>query len=77
MRNRFFLILVAVSFVSMAAMAQDAAALRKKEFNLDGNIAIDGYDPVAYFKANKAIKGKKDLAGEPPGRDLLFFFRRK
>ena len=72
MRNRFFLILMSVGFFSMAAMAQDPTALRKKEFNLDGNIAIDGYDPVAYFKANKAIKGKKDLAVSHQG--VIYYF---
>ena len=49
-------------FIGITAFAQGASALRKKNFNLDGNTAIDGYDPVAYFKSNKAIKGKKDLA---------------
>jgi YHS domain-containing protein len=72
MRNRFFLILMSVGVFSMAALAQDPTALRKKEFNLDGNIAIDGYDPVAYFKANKAIKGKKDLAVSHHG--VIYYF---
>ena len=44
------------------AFAQDQSALRKKNFNLDDDVAIDGYDPVAYFKINKAVKGKEDLA---------------
>ena len=26
-----------------------------------GDEAINGYDPVAYFIANKAVKGKKTL----------------
>ena len=56
----------------MAALAQGPTELRKKEFNLDGNIAIDGYDPVAYFKANKAIKGKKDLAVSHQGVTYYF-----
>ena len=42
--------------------AQDAASLRKKQFNLDGGLAISGYDPVAYFSLNKAVKGSKDNA---------------
>lgn len=33
-----------------------------KHFNLEKNIAIDGYDPVAYFTQNKAIKGNKKFA---------------
>lgn len=36
--------------------------LRKKHFNLKDGIAIQGYDPVAYFKQNKAEKGKKELS---------------
>ena len=49
------------SFGSTAG-AQDRAAERKKEFNLDGGLAIKGYDPVAYFTDGKAVKGKKELA---------------
>ena len=48
------------SLITVFAMAQDEA-LRKKQFNLNDNVAISGYDPVAYFKLNKAVKGKKDL----------------
>ena len=35
---------------------------RTKQFNLNHNLAIEGYDPVAYFKQNAAVKGNKDLA---------------
>ena len=40
---------------------EDVSNLRKKHFNLDNGIAIQGYDPVAYFTLNKAVKGNKDL----------------
>ena len=50
------ILLAGVSF------AQDATSTRKKHFNLDEGVAIDGYDPVAYFNSNKAIKGDKNLA---------------
>ncbi|MEP7256452.1 MAG: YHS domain-containing (seleno)protein [Ferruginibacter sp.] len=56
------LFLAAVSFLTISAVAQDATGLRKKHFNLDDGIAISGYDPVAYFTQNKAVKGKKDMA---------------
>ncbi len=36
--------------------------LRTKTFNLEKGLAIQGYDPVAYFTLNKAVKGKKGLA---------------
>jgi len=47
----------------LTVKAQDMSALRKKNFNLEkGSVAIQGYDPVAYFKQNKAIEGTKELA---------------
>jgi YHS domain-containing protein len=42
------------------ANAQDA--LRIKAFNLEKGIAIQGYDPVAYFTMNKAVKGNKQFS---------------
>ncbi len=60
MKSIFFF--AAISLVSILSFAQDGGALRKKHFNLDGGIAISGYDPVAYFTQNKAVKGKKDMA---------------
>lgn len=72
MRLRFFFMAMMAGIFSMTAIAQDQPALRKKEFNLDGNIAIDGYDPVAYFKVNKAVKGKKDQAVSHQG--VIYYF---
>jgi len=51
----FFLFLAAIS-------AQDVLALRKKHYNLEGGVALDGYDPVAYILQNKAVKGSKEQA---------------
>lgn len=50
--------LVILSMV--AVFAQDP--LRKKHFNLEDGIAIQGYDPVAYFVKSEAVEGKKDLS---------------
>ncbi|MBK8610491.1 MAG: YHS domain protein [Chitinophagaceae bacterium] len=55
----FFIGLVSFGF---SAFTQDAAGLRKKHFNLDNGVAVSGYDPVAYFALNKAVKGSKNLA---------------
>ena len=52
-------VLILALTASVLTFAQDHSADRKKQFNLDNNLAIDGYDPVAYFKSNKAVKGKK------------------
>ena len=51
-----------ITSLGLSAIAQDATGTRKKHFNLDDGIAIDGYDPVAYFNSDKAVKGNKNLA---------------
>lgn len=67
------LFLAAVSIViGYAVSAQNDAALRKKHFNLENGIAISGYDPVAYFTQNKAVKGNKDLAVVDNGATYYF-----
>jgi YHS domain-containing protein len=45
---------------SVTVFAQDASTTRKKNFNLSDGIGIKGYDPVAYFTQNKAVKGNKE-----------------
>ena len=67
----FFAVLLLILF-SIVAIGQDATALRKKQFNLDDNIAINGYDPVSYFKQNKAVRGKKDMAVNNQG--VIYYF---
>jgi YHS domain-containing protein len=42
--------------------AQDISTKRKKEFNVENGLAIQGYDPVAYFAAGKALHGKKEYS---------------
>jgi len=58
--------------ISLSTLAQTQDPLRKKHFNLEGNLAIDGYDPVAYFVQGKAIKGKKEMAVIHEG--VLYYF---
>ena len=59
-----------VLLISVAAGAQ--TALRTKEFNIEKGIAIRGYDPVAYFTQNKAIKGDKKFAAIAEG--ITYYF---
>ena len=51
-----------IALISMTCFSQDVTQLRKAQFNLDNGIAINGYDPVAYFKKGAAAKGKNELA---------------
>lgn len=47
-------------FVLTYSWAQNDFETRLRNFNLDENyIAIDGYDPVAYFESKKAMQGEK------------------
>lgn len=69
---KYFLSLIMLAVFSLPATAQDAGALRKKHFNLEDGIAIKGYDPVAYFIQNKAVKGKKELAISHQG--IVYYF---
>lgn len=71
MKSAIFSILL-LSTLTINAMAQDAAPLRKKNFNLEKDIAIQGYDPVAYFKQGKAVKGKDEFS--TLYRDVVYNF---
>ena len=52
----FGTLLMLVFGLHFSALAQ--ADKRKKEFNVSSSsLAINGYDPVAYFTQGKAIKG--------------------
>ena len=52
--------------------AQDTTALRKNTFNLENGVVVDGYDPVAYFTQNKAVKGNKSQAVYQEGVTYYF-----
>lgn len=55
--KHFFLILLIVAPLFVYSQALQ----RSKQFNLEDGLAIQGYDPVAYFTQNKAVEGNKQL----------------
>ncbi len=59
MRHLIFTLLLVIT---TAAFAQKTASDRTKHCNIANGIAIKGYDPVAYFKQNKAIKGLSKIS---------------
>lgn len=69
---KYLLSFITLIAICLSVTAQDATSLRKKHFNLDEGVAIKGYDPVAYFTQNKAVKGKKELALVYQG--VLYYF---
>lgn len=56
---------------AIPALAQNGSQ-RKVQFNLENNVAIQGYDPVAYFVQRKALKGKKEIAASYEGVTYYF-----
>jgi YHS domain-containing protein len=61
---------VAVLLLNSTAFSQQAT--RTAQFNIEKSVAIQGYDPVAYFTQNKTIKGKKDFAVAAEGVTYYF-----
>lgn len=52
-----------ISFVTITSIRAQEPEVRKKQFNIEkSGLAIEGYDPVAYFTSNKAIEGKKEIS---------------
>ena len=64
MKNQI-LVLLAV-LLSTSTFAQSSAK-RIVEYNLEKKVAIQGYDPVAYFTQKKAVKGKTSFAAAYEG----------
>ena len=58
---RIFVFILLTCVVVASLSAQDQSILRKKHFNLEDGIAIQGFDPVTYFTLNKAVKGNKEV----------------
>lgn len=65
------LILVIITFIS-AGMAGQTVTKRTAHYNLEKNVGIQGYDPVAYFKEQKAVKGRKEISALYEG--VVYYF---
>lgn len=65
-------IAVVILSVLMGQISFAQQTLRTKHFNVEKGIAIQGYDPVAYFTNNKAIKGNKQFAATFEG--ITYYF---
>lgn len=59
------IIYLLIGFFSLSAFAQSENK-RLNYFNLENKIAIQGYDPVSYFKG-KPLKGKKEISANFEG----------
>ena len=55
-----FTVLIAIGLTNLS-LAQSTPTVRKQQFNLENNLAIQGYDPVAYFTQKRAVKGSSAI----------------
>lgn len=62
------------TLIAIAALTAFPAAATAEDpvFTTRGNLAIRGYDPVAYFTEGKAVKGDKDFTLGWQGADWRF-----
>jgi YHS domain-containing protein len=60
-----------IYFVAVSSVTFAQGDLRTKQFNLEDGLAIEGYDPVAYF-SQKAMKGKKEFSHKHDGVTYYF-----
>lgn len=67
---KFLILFMGMVLVFGTSNAQQKS--RTAEFNLEKGLAIDGYDPVAYFTSAKAIKGSKSFSHTVDG--VIYYF---
>jgi YHS domain-containing protein len=65
-------IITGLMFCISALVAFAQSDIRVKQFNLEDGVAIQGYDPVAYFVQKKAIEGKKEFTYSKDG--VIYYF---
>jgi YHS domain-containing protein len=60
------ILILFIAIVSASSWAQSRKA------NLKDKVALQGYDPVAYFESNKAIQGNKEITADY--NEALYYF---
>jgi YHS domain-containing protein len=68
-----FVSVVMLSLTVVFTASAQESPLNTKQFNLErSGLAIQGYDPVAYFANNKAIEGEREFATVHNGATYYF-----
>jgi YHS domain-containing protein len=68
MKTRHLLLLALFTIVYTSLPAQS----QQSHLNLESGLAIEGYDPVAYFVSGKALEGKKEFSTQVDGGTYRF-----
>jgi YHS domain-containing protein len=71
MKNIVYLLIITFSTLTLG----QNTSKRVSSYNIENKVAIQGYDPVAYFKQNKALKGKKEISTVYEG--IRYYFASK
>ena len=71
MNRRTFLIATAAAVPAATFLAQPAFAGQSPVYATD-NIAINGYDPVAYFTVGEPVEGVSEFSSDWEGATVLF-----
>jgi len=71
MLNRRIFLAAAATVPVAALVSSPAMAMKAKVFARDG-IAINGFDPVAYFTMSKPVKGDMAYSSDWEGAKMLF-----
>lgn len=62
-----------LGFILFAAVSHGQESDRQKQFNLNGShVALQGYDPIAYFNDKKAVEGSASFTAEYKGVSYHF-----
>ena len=69
--KKFTMFILLMGILTFSAFSQDQN--RKQTFNLEDGVALQGYDPVAYFKLGKAVKGNKETGVVNYGGVIYWF----
>lgn len=64
--------LIAILWLCTFIVVNAQKANRAKHFNLENGVAIQGYDPVAYFTKNNAVLGYQQFAANTEG--VVYYF---
>lgn len=66
-RTRIAVLLILIALNAVASLRAAAEGARK-QYNVDSNaLALQGYDPVAYFESGKAAKGRPEFSTDVKG----------
>tara|TARA_R100000005_G_C5002591_1_gene210259 strand:- start:4231 stop:4698 length:468 start_codon:yes stop_codon:yes gene_type:complete len=64
---------ILVAIIGICSLATlNAQEVKTKDYNLEKGVAIQGYDPVAYFTENNAIEGKSAISSKHNGATYYF-----